>query len=140
MAKEKLISIVKRLQQENPGKIILIRCGIFFCGIGKDAVILDKLIKYRPICLEKEICKIGIPVNCFKQVIPNLVQTGYSYIVYDYDKQEQKVGEIYRIEGNEIFEERENIDCEKCWYNANKVKSPEEYIKELQKLMENENE
>lgn len=139
MAKEKFMEIVERLQKENYGKIVLIRIGIFFCGIGKDAVILNNLIKYKPICMQKEICKIGIPVSCFKQVIPRLVETGYSYIVYDYNKEKQKTMEIYRIDGEEIYEEQENIGCEKCWYNKNKLKDTKDYIKELQKLMEKEN-
>ena len=91
MVKEKFVEKVKRLQQKNPGKIVLIRSGIFFCGIGKDAVILNNLIKYKPICIQSGICKIGIPVSCFKQVIPKLVQTGYSYIVYDYNKEKNEI-------------------------------------------------
>ena len=140
MAKEKFIDIVKRLQKENQGKIILVRSGIFFCGIGKDAVILQELIKYKPICAQDYVCKIGIPVSSFKQIIPRLIETGYSYVVYDYNKEERKTLEIYRIDGNEIYEEKENIICEKCWYYANKQKDTNEYIKELQDLMEKENE
>ena len=140
MAKEKFIDIVKRLQKENQGKIILVRSGIFFCGIGKDAVILQELIKYKPICAQDYVCKIGIPVSSFKQIIPRLIETGYSYVVYDHNKEERKTLEIYRIDGNEIYEEKENIICEKCWYYANKQKDTNEYIKELQDLMEKENE
>ena len=139
MAKERFTQIAKKLQEENMGKIILIRCGIFFCAIGKDAVILNNIIKYKPICQEKEVCKCGIPVHTFKETIPKLIETEYSYIVYDYDKEDKTPKEIYRIEGKPIFEEQENIGCEQCWYYKNKKKDTKDYINELQKLMENKN-
>ena len=40
--------MVKRLQEENPGKVVLVRNGIFLCGIGKDAVIMNNILKYKP--------------------------------------------------------------------------------------------
>jgi len=95
--KEKFIEKVRKLQEENLGKIILVRSGIFFCGFGKDAVIMNKLINYKPVCIQEGICKIGIPVSCFKDVIPRLVETGYSYIVYDYTKGTGEIKEIYRM-------------------------------------------
>ena len=69
MSKERFIEMVKRLQNENKGKIVLVRNGIFLCGIGKDAVIMNNLLGYKPICFQKEICKIGIPISYFKQNI-----------------------------------------------------------------------
>lgn len=140
MSKEKFIEKVKKIQKENIGKIVLIRNGIFFCGIGKDAVILSRITKYKTICMEKEICKIGIPVKNFKQIIPKLIETGYSYVVYDYEKEGQKIKEIYKIDGEEIYEEEENIKCETCWYYEKKQKTTIEYIEELKNLMEIENE
>lgn len=121
--KEKFIDKVKKIQQENKGKIVLVRSGIFFCGYRKDAVIVNKLINYKPICAQEGICKIGIPVNCFKEVTPRLVETGYSYIVFDYTKETKEIKEIYRIEGEKISEEKQNIDCETCWYGKNRFKS-----------------
>ena len=48
MSKERFIEMVKRLQNENKGKIVLVRNGIFLCGIGKDAVIMNNLLGYKP--------------------------------------------------------------------------------------------
>lgn len=39
--KMKFYEKVKELQEKNKGKILLIRNGIFFIGIGKDAVLLN---------------------------------------------------------------------------------------------------
>lgn len=138
MAKEKFIEKVEKLQKENLGKIVLVRSGIFFCGIGKDAVIMNELLNYKPICVQNGVCKIGIPVSCFKQIIPKLIETGYSYVVYDYDKKTRKTFEIYRIEQKEIYEEKENIDCKTCWYFKNRKKDTREYMEELRTLMEKE--
>ena len=101
---------------------------------------MNKLINYKPVCIQKGICKIGISVSCFKDVMPRLVETGYSYIVYDYTKETGEIKEIYRIDGDEIYEEKENIDCTNCWYGINRLKGTKEYIQELQKLMEKEDE
>ena len=60
--------------------------------------------------------------------------------MYDYTKETGEIKEIYRIDGDEIYEEKENIDCTNCWYCINRLKGTKEYIKELQKLMEKEDE
>ena len=133
MAREKFIEMVERLQKENKGKVVLVRNGIFLCGIGKDAVIMHELLKYKTICFKKEICKMGIPISCFREIIPKLIETGYSYIIYDYNKEKHQEFEIYRIEQEEIYEERTNIECKKCSNYENRIKEPEEYINEIKK-------
>ena len=134
MLKKKFVEQVQEIQKKNIGKIILVRNGIFFCGIGKDAVIMEQLFGYKPICIKNQICKIGVPVSKFKKLIPQLIQTGYSYIIYDYEKENQKIEEIYRIDGEKIYEEKENIGCKNCWNKANKIKTTEEYIEELKNI------
>ena len=42
----KYSEIVKKLQEENKGKIVLVRNGIFYCGIGKDAVLMHEILGY----------------------------------------------------------------------------------------------
>ena len=106
MAREKFIEMVERLQKENRGKVVLVRNGIFLCGIRKDAVIINNLLKNKTICFQKEVCKIGIPISCFRETIPKLIETGYSYVIYDYNKEKKKEFEIYRIEQKEIYEEK----------------------------------
>ena len=91
MAREKFIEMVARLQKENEGKIVLVRNGIFLCGIGKDAVIMNNLLKMKPVCFQEGICKVGIPVSCFKQTIPQLLETGYSYVVCDYNHEKKNL-------------------------------------------------
>ena len=100
---------------------------------------MNNLLKMKPVCFQEGICKVGIPVSCFKQTIPQLLETGYSYVVYDYNHETKKEFEIYRIEQKEIYEEKSNIGCKKCWYFEKRKKNTKEYIEELKEMM-NKNE
>ena len=55
----KFLDIVKEIQNlpENEGYLVLVRCGIFFDGIGKDGVILAEEFGINPICIKEKICK-----------------------------------------------------------------------------------
>ena len=140
MAKLKLIEIVEKLKIENPDTIILIQSGIFFCALGRDAAILNKELNYKPICYKSNICKCGIPINSIEKIIPKLRKTNYSYNIYSYNKDTQATKIIYKISGNKkIKEDRQNIDCNTCWYNCNKRKEESIYIKKLEELMKEEN-
>ena len=103
--------ILKEIQERNKGYIVLIKNGIFYCGIGKDAVLMNQILNYKPVCFKEKICKCGIPVSTISRVIPKMVESGYSYIIYDYNKETKEYKEIYRIEGHEVHEVNENINC-----------------------------
>ena len=130
----KYYEIVKKLQEENKGKIVLVRNGIFYCAIGKDAVLLHNILGYIPVCFKEKICKCGIPVRGIEVAIPKLINSGYGYIIYDYKKENQKYEEIFRLEGRYVDEKSNNINCEKCWYKENRMKSTKEYVGNLKKL------
>ena len=70
--KLKFYEIVKDLQDKNEGYLVLVRSGIFFVGVGKDAVILQNITTLKPVCLKEGICKCGIPVITFDKFIHNL--------------------------------------------------------------------
>ena len=55
--------MVQILQKKNKGKIILCELGYFYIAIGKDAILLNKLIGLKLNCIKPEICKIGFPIN-----------------------------------------------------------------------------
>ena len=54
--------IVESLQQEeeNQNFLILIRCGVFFVGIGKDAVILAERLGITNICFTEGVLKMDV--------------------------------------------------------------------------------
>ena len=53
----KFLEVVKELQDDklNDGCIVLIQNGIFFVGIGKDAVLLHDILGLQVICLKENI-------------------------------------------------------------------------------------
>ena len=113
--------IIKELQKENKGKIVLIRNGIFYCGIGKDAVLMNNVLGYIPVCFKENVCKCGIPVNGIE--------------IVDYNKEEKTDKKIVELKGNYIDSKDNNIGCSDCWYKENKMKNTEEYVQELGKII-----
>lgn len=53
----KFFDVVEEIQKQNKGYILFVRCGMFFCAIGKDAGIVNKLFGLKPVCAKKEVCK-----------------------------------------------------------------------------------
>lgn len=112
--------MVKELQEKYKGYLVLVRNGIFYCAIGKDAVIMHQLLGYKPVCFKDGVCKCGIPVNAVELAILRLIETGYSCIIFNYKKAEKTYNEVFRLEGREVFESNNNIGCEVCWYKKEK--------------------
>ncbi len=128
----KFYDLVKKLQNENEGYIILVRCGIFYNAIGKDAVFMQEKFGLGTICIKREICKNGIPVSTIQKFIPKLQKSGYSYKIYDYSKETKRVKELYTIEGKLLEETRINIGCENCVYSNKTTKTIENSVKYLE--------
>lgn len=127
----KFYEMVKKLQEENEGYIILVRCGIFYNAVGKDAVFMQEKFGLGTICIKNEICKNGIPVNTIQKFMPKLQESGYSYKIYNYEKGSNKIQELYTIEGKLSEETRKNFGCENCKYcrkNENAVENSIKYL------------
>ena len=61
MIKIKYREIIEKMQKENPNKIIMIKIGAFYNSIGRDAIILEKILGLKRSCFGKGICKVGFP-------------------------------------------------------------------------------
>lgn len=48
---------ILELQKENPNEVILIKNGIFFVAVGKDAILLNQKLNLKCTCFKNEICK-----------------------------------------------------------------------------------
>lgn len=55
----KYTELLQQLQEENKGHIILMKNGIFFIAIGKDALELNKLLGLKLTCMRRGLCKVG---------------------------------------------------------------------------------
>ena len=80
-------------------------------------------------------CKCGIPVNGIEIAIPKMLRSGFGYVIYDYNKEEKTYKKIIELKGKYVDIEDNNIGCSNCWYKENKMKSTEEHIQELGKVI-----
>ncbi len=112
----KFLEEVEKLQEEYKGYIILVKCGIFFNAVGRDAIILHEMFGLHLICMKEGMCKCGIAVSQIKRFIKMMQENEMSFVICLYDK--NKVGhKISPIDvgNNKIIEEdRKCLDCEKC--------------------------
>ena len=67
----KFVEEVEKLQEENPGYLVLVKSGIFFVAIGKDAITLNETLGLKLICMKKELCKVGFQVKNVEKYIKN---------------------------------------------------------------------
>ena len=95
----KFVEIVEEFQklEENKGKVLLARCGIFMVAIGKDAIFLNKVLKLNVTCIKPGICKAGIPVSHTFKYTDLMESMGYSYVIYDYDSKNKKFERLKEI-------------------------------------------
>ena len=123
--------IVEKLQnaEENKGFLILIRCGVFFTGVGKDAIILTEKLGITNVCFAEGVCKSSIPVCRIDKILPKIISNDISVAIYEYNPKgiEGKKGEKYellrRIVMSPVEETRACLECEKCMYYKSRIKT-----------------
>ena len=141
------------MQKENQNKIIMIKTGAFFNSIGRDAIILEKILGLKRSCFGKGICKVGFPESYLNKNLENiknrLKEKKMGIIIYDekengrYKFNNKSYERILEIEGKEITEQRKNTNCSECKKNIyNKgvdlnIEQNEKLEKEIEKFLEN---
>ena len=101
-------------REENKGKIVLIRCGIFFIATGTDAILLNKLYSLKVICFKEKTCKVGIPVSFVLKYLELIEKDGYGYALYEYDKETKELELKYQNKGRENIEQKTCKNCREC--------------------------
>ena len=109
----KLTDEIEKLQEKNEGKIILMKSGIFFIAIGKDAVVLHEVLGLKTTCIKERICKVGFPVRNVEKYIHLLNENDLSFIIY-IKNEENQIEELYKNEGKDVYEFRKCLDCKEC--------------------------
>ena len=135
----KFLDIVEKLQmaKENEGYLVLIRCGVFFEGIGKDAVILTEKFGLNPICIKEKICKCAIPVSKIEKFLKKVISKKVSVAIYEYNPKgvygntDKKYELLKRIILNPIEEYRCYTNCDECWYNARRIRNSQQSIEDM---------
>ena len=109
----KLTDEIEKLQEKNEGKSILMKSGIFFIAIGKDAVVLHEVLGLKTTCIKERICKVGFPVRNVEKYIRLLNENDLSFIIY-IKNEENQIEELYKNEGKDVNEFRKCLDCKQC--------------------------
>ena len=110
----KYTEIIEKLQKEEKGKIIIVKFGAFFVSLGKDAVIMHKLLGLKITCQKSKICKVGVPVSSIFNYVDSLEKLGYNFNIYSYESKTKEIKLEYTFEGKEIYEDNSCLDCKKC--------------------------
>ncbi len=133
------LKMMELLQDKNKGKIVLVNAGSFYIAIGKDAVLLNKILDFKVNCISQEICKVGFPIISLEKYADILANKNYSFIVYYFNNEKEELEVLFNYEGkykNNIQDK--NINCYICKYSTKYYKKEDKYIKAVAKLYENE--
>lgn len=126
------------LQENNKGKIVLIKLGAFYIATGKDAVLLHKKLDLKCTCFTNNACKVGVPITSLDKYIEKLENLKLSYIVYDYNKEKNELKEKCSKIGKLNKEKNNNINCLIC-KGIEKYKN-DKYLEALAKYLEKDKE
>lgn len=129
-------NMLEILQEKNKGKIVLIKLGTFYIATGRDALLLSVKLGLKCTCYKNNICKVGVPVSSIDKYIEKLNKIRYSYIIYDYDKEQKELKVKCEKKGrfNKIV--LENNNCLLC--KGIQKYSDDEYMQAVLKLFEND--
>ena len=127
----KLLEVIENLQERNKGHIVIIKNGIFFIGVGKDALALNELLGLKLTCMKKNMCKVGFQVKSVEKYISKLEEKKKSFVIYTYDKEKEQTEELYKYTNENIEESEICIDCSKC---DNKKESEQDILERVRKL------
>ena len=94
--------MLELLQEKNKGYIILANAGAFYLARGKDTVKLNEILGLKLLCMEPEVCKIGIPVNSIETYMKKIEEKEYSYIVYYFNQQTNRLEVIKKYTGKNV--------------------------------------
>ena len=127
--------MVQILQNKNKGKIILCELGYFYIAIGKDAILLNKIIKLRLNSVKPGVCKVGFPINSLEKYEELIKEKEYSYMVLNFDHTKEELEIIRNYTGkykNEI--EMDNVGCLSCKNNTMPKDEDDKYMQAVYKL------
>ena len=104
----------QKLQMVYEHSIIMLSCGGFYIAIGADAASLNKELGLKLICAKRNLCKVGIPKTAIDKYVEKLDEIGYSYIILDYNKEDNKITKIKEKQGKnkDIYQLHNN--CYMC--------------------------
>ena len=132
--------MLELLQAKDKGYIILVNIGSFYIAAGKDAVLLHNILNLKVSCMEPEICKVGFPINSLDKYTKLIEEKEYSYLVYNYDNQTERL-KVIKIHNGKKFNniEENKLNCYICTNTVKMYKKHDKYIQAVANLYEEEN-
>ena len=125
------------LQKIDNGKVVICNLGNFYVSVGRDAVLLNNLLKLKVSCFKEEICKVGFPIDSLEKYTELLIQKRYGYVVYYFDQKKEELQILESYKGKYLNNlKNENINCYICSKGIGKYKKTDKYIIALSKLLE----
>ena len=124
------------LKEEHKGRIVLCNNGSFYVAIGNDAIALNKELGLQLSCMKKGLCKVGFPINALEKYMGLLIETGYSFIIYDFNSEKEELGIIISCGGRRLNWEIAKNKCFTC--EKSKDKKIDKYTHALMKMYDEE--
>ena len=110
----KFVEMCERLQEDLRGTVILVKNGIFFVAVGKDAIFLNEKMGLKRTCMREKLCKVGFLVKSADKYMEKLKENNISFALYIIDKSKNAPEQIYRYIGEDHNEDRMCLDCKNC--------------------------
>ena len=129
-------NMMEILKEKNGGRIVFCNNGSFYVAIGNDAIALNKELKLQLSCMKKGVCKVGFPINALEKYTGLLIETGYSFIIYDFNSEKEELGIIISCGGRRLNWEIAKNKCFTC--EKSKDKKIDKYTHALIKMREEE--
>ena len=108
--------MMELLQTKEKGRIVICNAGDFYVAIGKDAILLNKILGLKVSCFKTEVCKVGFPIQSLEKYTELLIES---------------------CKGKRLNEETEQkLNCYKCKHNGRYYKKEDMYIEAVKKLYE----
>lgn len=126
--------MVKILREENKGKIVFINAGMFYIAVEEDAILLNSKLKLKCSCFKEDTCKVGVPINVIEKHLRKIEELGYSYIVYNFDKEKGRLTVIKEFKGKPNKTTRKSINCLMC--KGKKTQPNDKYILALRRYLQ----
>ena len=70
--------MMELLQIKEKGRIVICNAGDFYVAIGKDAILLNKILGLKVTCFKTEVCKVGFPIQSLEKYTELLIKSRYN--------------------------------------------------------------
>lgn len=126
----KLVEQIQNIQNKNPTSLVLVKNGIFFIGIGKDAIFLNEKLGLKLTCIKSNLCKVGFLVKSVEKYIQKLEDIEISFSLYIRSETDE-LEEIYHFQGKQVEETRNCLNCQEC---HQRIENEEEILERVKNL------